>query len=291
MISTNRSVSCCKQFKELFKRNITYLFRNPITIRVTFVSTIFVALLTMALFYKVGAVDLEKDYFLEKTRQSLFNWIGLSFMLTNNMLIPAAQNVVLQMPMQVPVFKREIMNHMYSPTAYYFARTLSGMLVQIISPILMTIVVFFALGVVINFETIMHFLVSSIQLSLVGCAIGYLSGIIFDDDNIARGFVMTFALIFMLVSGGLNNAANYPPVIDQMQYISPNRYALENYFRVITTDVNYNPIWKPIINEDSILQNLGFTRGYFECHAFMGVLFLFFYGLGWLVIVLRNAKY
>ena len=61
MISTNRSVSCCKQFKELFKRNITYLFRNPITIRVTFVSTIFVGLLTMILFFKVGDVNLKND--------------------------------------------------------------------------------------------------------------------------------------------------------------------------------------------------------------------------------------
>lgn len=195
------------------------------------------------------------------------------------------------MPMQVPVFKREIMNHMYSPTAYFFARTLSGMLVQIISPVLMTILVFFALGVVINFETIFHFLFSAIQLSLVGCAIGYLSGILFDDDNIARGFVMMFALIFMLVSGGLNNAANYPPVVDQMQYISPNRYALENFFRTITTDMKYDIFLSPIINEDSILTNLGFTRGYFECHLFMGVLFVFFYALGWIAIVARNWKY
>ena len=125
----------------------------------------------------------------------------------------------------------------------------------------------------------------------MGCAIGYLSGLLFDDDNIARGFVMTFALIFMLVSGGLNNAANYPPVVDQMQYISPNRYALENYFRVLTTDVQYNPFWSSLVNETSILDNLGFTRGYTECHLFMGLLFVFFYALGWFTIVARNWKY
>jgi len=31
--------------------------------------------------------------------------------------------------MQVPVFKRELMNHMYTPTAYFFARTLSGIMI------------------------------------------------------------------------------------------------------------------------------------------------------------------
>jgi len=85
-----------------------------------------------------------------------------------------------------------------------------------ISPVLMFCLVFFALGSVITLSTIFHFLFSAIQLSLVGCAIGYLSGVMFDDDNIARGFVMMFALIFMLTSGGLNNAANYPPVVNQL---------------------------------------------------------------------------
>jgi len=33
------------------------------------------------------------------------------------------------MPMQVPVFKRELMNKMYSPTIYYFGRVTSGMLI------------------------------------------------------------------------------------------------------------------------------------------------------------------
>ena len=82
MISTNRSVSGCKQFNELFKRNITYLFRNPITIRVTFISTAFTSLLTMILFYKVAGVDLTDDNRLTQTRPSHFNWLDLSFMLT-----------------------------------------------------------------------------------------------------------------------------------------------------------------------------------------------------------------
>jgi hypothetical protein len=51
-------------------------------------------------------------------------------------------------------------------------------------------------------------------MTLVGCAVGYMGGLMFDDDNAARGVCMFITLIFMLVSGGLNSAANYPPVID-----------------------------------------------------------------------------
>lgn len=182
----------------------------------TFINTTFVALLVLALFFKVGDVDLKDDKKGIQTRRAIFNWVGLSFMLTNNIMMPSVQNVVLQMPLQVPVFKREIMNHMYSPTAYFFARTISGILVQLISPIIMTIIVFFGLGAPITFDTTLNFLTASMQLTIIGCAIGYMCGLMFDDDNAARGICMFFTLIFMLVSGGLNNAASYPPVIDQI---------------------------------------------------------------------------
>lgn len=90
MISAERSVSGLKQFIELFKRNMTYLFRNPAIIRMTFFNTIFVALLVLALFWRVCDVDLANDgATLVLTRRSMFNWIGLSFMLTNNIMMPS----------------------------------------------------------------------------------------------------------------------------------------------------------------------------------------------------------
>ncbi len=96
MISADRSVDGWKQFSELFKRNMSYLFRNPAVIRMTFFNTVFVALLVLALFWKACDVDLSNDgKTLIKTRRSMFNWIGLAFMLTNNIMFPSIQNVVL----------------------------------------------------------------------------------------------------------------------------------------------------------------------------------------------------
>lgn len=106
------------------------------------------------------------------------------------------------------------MNHMYSPSAYFWARTLSGILIQMISPTIMTLIVFFGLGCPVNFENFFNFYSISLQLTIIGSAVGYMCGLMFDDDNAARGLVMFMTLIFMLVSGGLNNAANYPPVIE-----------------------------------------------------------------------------
>lgn len=90
MISAERSVGGFKQFVELFKRNLTYSFRNPATIRMTIFNTVFVAVLVIALFWKVCKVDLTNDNLeLTLTRRAMFNWIGLSFMLTNNIMMPS----------------------------------------------------------------------------------------------------------------------------------------------------------------------------------------------------------
>ena len=119
-----------------------------------------------------------------------------------------------------------------------------------------------------------------------------MSGLIFDDDNAARGVSMFVTLVFMLVSGGLNVASNYPPVIEQLQYISPNRYALEIFFRVLSGSQKYPDFPPPYeINQDIILSELGFTFGLDECHIYLGCLFVFFMSMGWLAIYLKNRKY
>lgn len=43
---------------------------------------------------------------------------------------------------------------------------------------------------------------------------GYMCGVIFDDDNRARSLSTFLMMFFMLTSGALNNAGTYIPVID-----------------------------------------------------------------------------
>lgn len=68
---------------------------------------------------------------------------------------------------------------------------------------------------------------------------GYFCGVVFDDDNKARSLSTFIMLFFMLTSGGLNNTGTYIPVIDQLQYISPNRYSVEGFFRSMIRNNEY----------------------------------------------------
>ena len=109
----------------------------------------------LALFYGVGDLS-GLDEYIEKRdikgaesyyRKAIGNWVGLSFLLANNLMFPSIMVVIIQMPLQVPVFKRELMNKMYTPTIYFFARIFSGMVLQIFYPIIMTLIVYWGLKI------------------------------------------------------------------------------------------------------------------------------------------------
>jgi ABC-type polysaccharide/polyol phosphate export permease len=191
--------------------------------------TAFQGLIILALYFKCGDLDQVGD--IKGVQKVMANFLGLSLLLSNNMIFPALFAVILQMPMQVPVFKRELMNKMYHPLIYYFARITSGTLVQMLQPIIMTFVVFFGLGIEINFVQFLQFLSYCMSLTLCGCSLGYFAGITFEEDTTARLFSQMIVMIFMLTSGVLANSTTLIPVIAQIQYISPVRYACEGFFR------------------------------------------------------------
>ena len=199
-------------------------------------------------------------------------------------MFPALMLVIIQMPLQVPVFKRELMNKMYTPTIYYFARVSSGMLIQVFYPCIFTLVTFWGFKINESAENFFLWLFLSLQLNLVGCSMGYFCGVTFDDDNSARSLSTFLMLLFMLTAGGFNNAGTYPPFVEQIQYVSPNRYAVEGFFRGIIRD-------HPYVDEDKLLDKMGFHIGDLLVHILLGALFFMFLFLGWFSIWFKNRNY
>lgn len=113
-------------------RNVLYLLRNPRSLNAIVFNAIFVGLLTLALYWNTadesrystpdGPLD---PRFIVLQEQKYGNWLGFSFLMSNNLFFTSVSVVVLQMPLQVPVFKRELMSNMYGPTIYFLARWLT----------------------------------------------------------------------------------------------------------------------------------------------------------------------
>lgn len=119
----NRNTGFLTQFTAVYGRNVQYLLRNPRSLSAILFNGMFTALLVLALFWHVGVYN-ENELMTDPAIRGRFvgNLLGLGFMMTNNICFSSSSGVIIQMPLQVPVFKREKANKMYTNSAYYFGR-------------------------------------------------------------------------------------------------------------------------------------------------------------------------
>ena len=141
--------------------------RNPRAQKAMVGQGIFMGLLILSLFYEVGKVDKKKLTTDPASRgQFVANLLGLSFMLPVNISMSSAQNVLLQLPMQAPVFRREKANRMYTTPAYFMGRLLSQILMQIWYPLIIIGILFYFLGINTEFSNLMLLLGYAVLLNV-----------------------------------------------------------------------------------------------------------------------------
>ena len=143
----NRQVGIFTQFTQIFKRNWLYLLRNPRSLNGIFFSGMFTAILNLCLYWKVGDITDVNFFDPSSFIAWAYNMKGLAFLMSNNIAFSTSMGVILQMPLQVPVFKRETANKMYSSTTYFWGRYLSNIIVQLFYPISSVLFVFYGLDI------------------------------------------------------------------------------------------------------------------------------------------------
>lgn len=110
-------------------------------------------------------------------------------MIMNNIYNWAALGCILQLPLWVPVLKRELMNRMYTASIYFLARTISGILFQMAYPAFLSLIIFWCLKIRITPENFFLFLLNSFGTVTAGCCLGYLVGSMFDFPQAANMFL------------------------------------------------------------------------------------------------------
>lgn len=83
---------------------------------------------------------------------------------------------------------------------------------------------FWGLAIDTSIDNFMLFVLYAILLNLVMSAQGYFCGVLSDSEEVAKQANVFMILLFMLTSGGLGNAAAFPPWINWLSYVSPQRY-------------------------------------------------------------------
>jgi len=82
------------------------------------------------------------------------------------------------MPMQLPVFRRELANQMYTPSTYFWGRFLSNLLIQIPYPVLYITCMYWGLGIEMTYYNYLSLVIYAILINYISCAQGYFAGIL-----------------------------------------------------------------------------------------------------------------
>lgn len=102
---------------------------------------------------------------------------------------------------------------MYTPTAYFWGRLLSNLLLQLFYPVTAVSVVFWGLKIKETPGNYLEFLAFAILLNFIMVCQGYFCGMLTTNEFAAQPINTMIILLSMLTSGGLGNAASFPTFV------------------------------------------------------------------------------
>ena len=204
-------------------------------------------------------------------------------MIMNNVYNWAALGCILQLPLWVPILRRELMNRMYSPGNYFLARTISGTIFQMAYPTILGLIIFWLLGIHITAANFFLFLLNSWGIVLCGCGLGYMIGSMFDFPQAANMFLSLVLQYTYLVSGGFANPNTMIGFNRILSYGSACRYSNEIFFRIFSDNLN-DTTGKTESIADKQGYNIGMWKS-FVCLYSIGIIYVI---LGYLVVLFKN---
>ena len=155
-------------------------------------------------------------------------------MISNQLSFSASINVVLQVPLQAPVMKRELANKMYSPTAYFLGRFLSNIILQVMSPMIMISILFWNIGIETDKDNLLLFLAYGVIANCIFCGQGYFIGIVVSEESSAKLTNLLVIMVMFCANGVLCNTGTANAFIVFISTWSPSRMMCEGFFRRVT---------------------------------------------------------
>lgn len=154
------------------------------------------------------------------------------------MSVSASLNVVLQVPVQYAIMRRELGSKLYTPVNSFMARLSSNMIIQIIYPMIIIGMIFWAVNLNATLDNLLLTISYAVMASFVFCAQGYVIGTFAEDAILAFTINLVGILILFATSGVLANVNNSNPVAAFLIKISPARLLCEGIFRRVTSNVD-----------------------------------------------------
>ncbi|KAL4474928.1 hypothetical protein ABPG74_001624 [Tetrahymena malaccensis] len=261
------------QVKKVASRNLKQLRRNPLMVRSRLVQTIFMSLF-IGLVY-LNQPTLHKD----SNPQDAFNRKGVLFTACMANFMASQMGVVLNFPLEKPVFLREENTKYYSTFSYLIGKLCLEYLLLFFFPVIYSSIMYFMVG--LNDTSADHFfffVLICILMGYCGATLGLISGSAFNSIRTITAVQPLFMLPFVLFSGFFKNRKDFAAWIGWIEFLSPFKYALE---ALVTNE--FENIESPV---DMIATN-DYTIGKWHCAL---IVFGFFIGFVIIATLTLHSK-
>jgi ABC-type multidrug transport system ATPase subunit len=205
----------------LGKRNILRLLRDKMGTGVRIGMNLFFGVLVGILYWQTG-----------NTQKDVQNISGALFFMTVNQVFGTASGEFNTVPMDLPILSRELSSRLYSPAAWYLAKTVSEFPFQLVWPWIFIVPSYFMVG--FGASASMFFTFIGVALLVSNCAngLGYMVSCITKKSELASMLGPVIILPFLLFGGLFLNNDSAPQWLVWLQYLSPIKYG---YAALMTT--------------------------------------------------------
>uniref|UniRef100_A0A8R1DL26 ABC transporter domain-containing protein n=1 Tax=Caenorhabditis japonica TaxID=281687 RepID=A0A8R1DL26_CAEJA len=216
------------QFYHISHRSAIQLWRERSVLFVKLIQTLIMSLMIGGTYFRLTI-----------NRESLPSFKGFAFVTVQMMHMLFMMPAMTVFWKDYPVVVREYQSNMYSPTAYYLAKTTADSIQYLIFPVIFSIILLVMTSLPVHFFGISHYLAVNILLSLNSCSVGQSFSAI--CGNLSTGMtVLPIAIVPLMVFGGfLITYDAIPFYFLPFAWVSWYKYAFEAitiaYFREIDT--------------------------------------------------------
>eukprot|EP01083_Nonionella_stella_P268350 907134_1 len=204
------------QLKLLVIRNLKVVIRDPNKLILYFIVCVTVALIFGTMFFR-----------LDTTEAGVINRSGALFIIMAYAFFSQFNTMILTVPGDKIIFKREYMNNLYSTMAFYLAKLIVDLPIRILTFSIMMAIVYPMATFKASAVSWFLLLVIMYGSGLYGYGMGFLMGAITRSAVLASLLSPLLLMIFLLLGGYVVPLDSQPIAWRWVAYINPLRYSFE----------------------------------------------------------------
>eukprot|EP01091_Cochliopodium_minus_P001754 TRINITY_DN1168_c0_g1_i9.p1 TRINITY_DN1168_c0_g1~~TRINITY_DN1168_c0_g1_i9.p1 ORF type:complete len:661 (-),score=200.92 TRINITY_DN1168_c0_g1_i9:221-2203(-) len=207
------------KFGVLLERSTKQIMRDPASTFAKIFQNIFFGVL-------VGLIYLKLNHF----QEGITNRIGVLFFVVINMIMPNLIGELFTFPSERGLFMREKGGGWYGLLAYYFSKMLAMMPMQIIGPMIFSIIIYWMVGLQKDAGKFFIFYITLVLLTHNAVALAVAISTATKSFQISLIFAPIIFIPLMLLGGFFVKSSSIPVYLIWVKFVSPFKYGYEILF-------------------------------------------------------------